>query len=506
MPVNLLLAGRPCLVVGAGKVALRKTRNLLEAGARVTVVSPAHGPEFDGLMAAGRIDLRERHVEDGDVDGMAVVFACTNDRAANRRVLEACRARKVLCGCVDGNWATSDFTTPATTRHGELTVAVSTGGQSCRRAKLVRNSLARHIESIETADLVVVGTDHRHLPLEQREPFHLDLARMRRTGFMLMQIWGVHEFLLLNTCNRVEVVAVASREAGTNGILRHALGFDRLDASQYYLKRGAEAWEHVAMVCAGMLSQTPGEKHIAAQIKEALAMATDEGWANGMMQQWMAAALHASKHIKNEVVPNIAVCEIEALALRCLQARQPDLKQKTLMVLGSGSIGCEVVRGARSKVARILWCYHSRRPGIPAGSPATIELCPLSTMQDRLPEADVIVSALDAPGQVLTTACEPHFKQDGAVLLIDLGVPRNTDPAIRTLPNVAALIDMDGLKHWFHSEQADLDGHFEDCRQIIQEHRESYQRLIDSFQGSNASAGSPQGRSSASPDEGRHAL
>jgi len=484
LPVQLQLAGRPCLVVGGGRVALRKTGHLIDAGARVRVVCPALGSDFAPLVDGGAVEHVARPFAPEDIGGMALVFACTNDRAVNRQVLEACRAEGVLCSCADGNWRDSDFTTPAITRHGELTLTVSTGGQSCRRAKLVKDSLARHIESVETAELIVVGTDHQHLPLEMREPLHLTGERLAKAGFMIMQLWGVHEFMLLNTCNRIELMAVVSRETATNGILRHVLGFDRLHADQYYVRRGQEAWAHSALVCAGMLSQTPGEYHVAAQEKEALAAALEKGWAGGMMQAWMDSALHTSKHIKNDVVPRIPVCEIEELALRCLQAQEPDLHQQTLMVIGTGSIGREVVRLAGARVGRVIWCYHVNRPVLPAGG--RIERCAFDAIRDRLAEVDAVITAVEAPGHVLQRADAPLFNPGKLVRLIDLGVPRNTDPALAGQPPVASLMDMDGLKHWFRNEQAGMDAHLAHCRQIINDHHEYYERLIKRFQGGNA--------------------
>ena len=70
------------LVAGAGKVALRKTRGLLEAGARVTVVAPEWAPEFDHLPLRR---VRRRFLA-RDLEGMALVFAATNDRKVNQRI------------------------------------------------------------------------------------------------------------------------------------------------------------------------------------------------------------------------------------------------------------------------------------------------------------------------------------------------------------------------------------------------------------------------------------
>jgi len=486
LPVNLLLSGRLCLVVGAGKVALRKTGNLLAAGARVRLVAPQRCEGFNPLIEDGSIEYLEREFEAGDVEQATLVFACTDDRSVNREVLEACRDRKILCSCVDGNWRSSDFTTPATMRHDNLTVTVSTGGQSCRQAKLVKNSLARHIESIESADLMVVGTDHRHMPLEEREPYHLSAEKLERTGSMIMQLWGVHEFMLLNTCNRIEIMAVVSREAGANGILRHALGFDTLNEQKYYLKRGEEAWGHAALVCSGMLSQTPGESHIAGQVKRALRYSVDQGWADGMLKEWISTALHASKHIKNEVVPNIPACEMEELALHYLAARDPDLKRKTLMVLGAGGMGRNIVCKAGPIVRKIIWCYHLQKPALPAEHKDKIELCTFNSIKERLCEADALISATDSPGYLLRESHAPFINQEEAICLLDLGVPRNIDPKLADLPMGVDLIDLDDLKHWHRNELVGMETYIDECRRIIRNEQGYYKKLINSFQGGNA--------------------
>ena len=481
MPVNLLLEGRPCLVVGGGKIAMRKTGHLLSAGADVRVVSPELCKEFP----VADVEHIARPFEVGDVDGMTVVFAATNDRYINRQVLEACREKDVLCSCVDGNWSKSDFTTPAIARHGNMTLTVSTGGQSCRQAKLVKDSLSKHLEMIGTAELVVVGTDHRHLSIDAREPFHLFGHKKARAGFMIMHLWGVHEFIILNTCNRVEVIAVVSQETSRNGILRHILGFDRLKEDQFYLKRGREAFEHLCMVTSGMLSQTPGESHVSAQLKLSLAEAQEEGWAGSVMQEWISCLLHVSKHIQTEVAPLFHKTEIEDLALKYMAAQWPDLSDRTVLMLGAGMIGQGFVRDAFPTLGKIIWCYHKNKPDVPRDW-KNVELCTFNSIKDRLGEADVIISATEAPGYVLHSGHEPFFDQEKSITLIDLGMPRNIDPALQGLSEELQLIDLDGLKHWHQSRTGGLDELFNKSRALIRDHLEQYERISNSFQSRNA--------------------
>ncbi len=485
IPINLFLADRPCLVVGGGKVALRKIVLLLDAGAEVAVVSPEVCDELGKLIEQGRVTHTVRRFEDHDVEGAMLVYAATNSRGANRHVLDCCRERNVLCCCVDGNWADSDFSTPAITRHNELTLSVSSGGNNCRQSKMVKNSLARHLRMIDSAYLVIVGTDHNHLTVEEREPFHLTGHRYERAGFMIMQLWGIHEFMVLNTCNRVEVIAVVSKETMENGILRHVLGFTNLKEGKYYLKSGKAAFEHLCLVTAGMLSQTPGENHITAQMKEALETAKGRGWAGNMIQEWISTALHVSKNIKNKVAPLLHSYEIEDLSLRYLEAQGLVHTNTTLMVLGAGMVGKGLVRDSLPKVGRIIWCYHVNQPELPADWSGNVTLCTFNDMKNYITTADVIVSAADAPGHLLHLGHEPFFNQERPVTVIDLGMPRNVDPELDDMSSDVTVVDLDGLKYWYRRELADMTEIMAQSRSIITENQNLYEKITNSFKGGN---------------------
>src|SRR5436305_12516106 len=126
-PVFLDLQDRPVLVVGAGKVALRKTKGLLDAGARVTVVAPESLPEFDHLP----LRLVRRRFRAGDLEGALLVFAATDDRRVNHRIRLAAQSRGVLANIADSA-ADCDFIVPARVQRGDVQIAISTGGKSPR--------------------------------------------------------------------------------------------------------------------------------------------------------------------------------------------------------------------------------------------------------------------------------------------------------------------------------------------------------------------------------------
>lgn len=135
-PVFLDLRGCKVLVVGAGKVALRKVKGLLEAGARVTVVSPAADPEF----AALDLEWKARCFDWDDVQDQVLVYTATNDRAVNRAVAEAARAKGVWVNVADAPEECS-FLVPSRLNRGDLQVAVSSSGRDPRVAVAVRKQI-----------------------------------------------------------------------------------------------------------------------------------------------------------------------------------------------------------------------------------------------------------------------------------------------------------------------------------------------------------------------------
>lgn len=124
------------LVVGGGKVALRKARGLVDAGARVTVVAPRAQPSFDALPVR-RLPRRFRV---SDLAGAALVFAATDARSVNLRIGEAARKRGILANIADSA-AECDFVVPARLERGGIQIAIATGGRKPRLSAELRKKL-----------------------------------------------------------------------------------------------------------------------------------------------------------------------------------------------------------------------------------------------------------------------------------------------------------------------------------------------------------------------------
>lgn len=139
-PLNLDISGKRCLVAGGGRVAWRKIRSLLGCNARVTVVSPQVVPEIQLLAKRGELVWLERPYEAGDLSGVILAFAATDNPEVQELVSREARDSGVLLNSAD-NPARCDFQVPAKVRRGELLLTVSTGGGSPALSKMVREQL-----------------------------------------------------------------------------------------------------------------------------------------------------------------------------------------------------------------------------------------------------------------------------------------------------------------------------------------------------------------------------
>lgn len=191
-PMFLKLAGKQCLVVGAGNVGDPKIGGLLETGARIRVVSPDASAAVREWAREGKIDLELRAFSPGDLDGTFLAIVATNSRTLNERVYQEAQRRGVLCNVVDVP-DLCDFFYPAVVRRGDLQIAISTAGQSPSLAQKIRQQLEKQFgpayatwvaELGETRRLILASALEKQRKLDllhslaSREAFESALAEM----------------------------------------------------------------------------------------------------------------------------------------------------------------------------------------------------------------------------------------------------------------------------------------------------------------------------------------
>ena len=170
-PMFVKLAGKPCVVIGAGKIGEQKISGLVETGARVRVISLDATPTVREWSQTGAIDLRLRAFRPEDLDGIFLAIVATAVRELNEQIYREAQTRNILCNVVDVP-DLCDFYYPAVVRRGDLQIAVSTAGQSPSLAQKIRQQLEKQFGS-GYAEWVAELGETRRLILAS----HLDPAR-----------------------------------------------------------------------------------------------------------------------------------------------------------------------------------------------------------------------------------------------------------------------------------------------------------------------------------------
>jgi|SRR5579862_8627705 len=140
LPIFVKLAGRPCLLVGGGEVALQKIPSLLAAEAHLRVIAPRIRPEIAAFGSQGRIEVVKREFSDSDLNSTFLVIAATDDPAVNAAVYRGAVERNILCNSVDDP-PHCDFYFGSIVSRGDLQIAISTAGESPALAQRLRREI-----------------------------------------------------------------------------------------------------------------------------------------------------------------------------------------------------------------------------------------------------------------------------------------------------------------------------------------------------------------------------
>jgi len=297
--------------------------------------------------------------------------------------------------------------------------------------------------------VVVVGLSHRTASLETRERFAFEGEALHEALEWLRER-GAEECAILSTCNRTEIYACTSHDDLLIQFLHEWEGLPQGALTPYlYVKRGEEAVEHLFRVAAGLDSQVLGESEILAQVKQAWEKAREADSTGVLLNSLFQRAVAVGKRVRAETALGRQAVSLGSLAVRAAIEHKPDIGNAVIIVIGTGTMGRRVVKELaeyRPKSLYILSHTFAYASALASDSGATP--LALGALQQVLPEADIIFTATTAPHPILDTTCLSPLqdnRQNRPLLVLDLGVPRNTDPAVRLLPFVK-LYDLEDLK------------------------------------------------------------
>jgi glutamyl-tRNA reductase len=304
--------------------------------------------------------------------------------------------------------------------------------------------------------LVMVGLNFRTAPLAIRERLSfnqesLPVALRHITGHPL-----VPEALLLSTCNRTELYAVVEEPDDWRALLcQLLLHTGRGDATEQelenavYCHAGEEAARHLFRVAAGLDSMVLGEVEIVHQLKQATRIAGEEGATGPVLRRLGDKALEASKLARTEVRYDECGLSVASLAVAACKETFPDLSQLTVMVLGAGetaqlTMHYLISKGVRNVLIANRTIERAQRLAEVTGGQALL----FQDFARRLGEADILICCTSSPHYILT----PHdlrpalaSRAGQPMLIVDLAVPRDVDPAVGEMAGLR-LLNLDDMQ------------------------------------------------------------
>ncbi len=150
-PIYIDIENRDVVIIGGGNVCARKAETMLKYGARVTVVAPHFTGDIEQWARDGKLAIKRKAYDHGDIEHANLVIASTDDQTVNEQIAHDCRARRIPVNVVDVT-PLCEFIVPAIVESGAIQIAVSTGGRSPALARTLKEDLQKMIGS-EYAEL-----------------------------------------------------------------------------------------------------------------------------------------------------------------------------------------------------------------------------------------------------------------------------------------------------------------------------------------------------------------
>src|ERR1017187_4297728 len=323
--------------------------------------------------------------------------------------------------------------------------------------------------------IFVAGLSYKTTPVEVREKLAVPRARLQCCGCRLKLRGGLDEVVLLSTCNRVEIYGVSPWIHGrVTQLFQELTGSDFDFTPHLYVKEGAEAAQHLFAVASGLDSMVIGETEITGQVKSAYEAAKAAGLTGKKMNQLFQAACSVVKKIRTETGVGRGATSVGSVAVELAEkVFDRDLSDKTGMILGAGKMGEACVkhlakRGTKTVLVSNRSFERAEKLAVEFGGRAVR----LEDSAAALAEADILVSSTGSPVLVLRgaeVAAILPLRRNRPLVLVDIAVPRDIDPAVAELPNVF-LYDIDDLQAVVRENTKNRESELALCHQIIAEH------------------------------------
>jgi glutamyl-tRNA reductase len=335
--------------------------------------------------------------------------------------------------------------------------------------------------------VVAVGINHRTVPLTKLEPLIIGPSDLAKALADLASRPHLDEVVVLSTCERTEVYALANRFHGAVADIREFLtkwsGQSPEDFSgSLYSYFDESAVSHLFRVSAGLDSACLGEPEVLGQVRQAWEVARNEETAGPVLGAVFRHALQAGKRARSETSISRGTTSLAHAAVEIATSVLGDLEGKQSLVLGLGEIGEMAARAfAKAQGPKpVMVSNRTHARALEVASSLDGVAVPWHRIPAVLGEADIVASCAGGGGLSITladveAACA---SRDGRpLLLVDLAVPRGVDPAVTELPG-ARLFDMDDIARFVSARVGKRQAEVPAVERLLSEEVERFSRSV----------------------------
>jgi glutamyl-tRNA reductase len=301
--------------------------------------------------------------------------------------------------------------------------------------------------------IVVIGLNHRTVPLDLLERTTVAPDALPKALHDLVTRPNISEAVLLSTCNRTEVYAVAERFHGAYQDIRDFLcqlaGMAPEDLQpHFYSQHDVAAVAHLFSVAAGLESAVVGESEILGQVRSAWLSAQAQGTARAALNLLFRHALEAGKRARTETGIGRSTASVSHAAVEMATERLGTLTGARVLVVGAGAMGEGIVTAlAGAGVGEVVVVNRSLERAEALAARVGGRAAPVASLPSALADAEVLLTSTGAGSVVIEAEVVERAKAGRPLLVVDVAVPRDVDPAVADVPGVT-LLDLDDLRDW----------------------------------------------------------
>lgn len=336
--------------------------------------------------------------------------------------------------------------------------------------------------------LTLVGLSHKTAPIEIREKLTFPAKCQGQALSALLASPAISEAVIVSTCNRTEVYAVAVDDSGSDAVIDFLCEFHDLDRHELirylYIVEGRAVVKHLFRVVASLDSMVLGEAQILHQVKEAYDCACEAGSTSRVAHKLFRQSFEVGKRVRTETAIGESAVSISYAAVELAKKVFDTLSGRTILIVGAGKMSELTAKHLVSQgVASVLVANRTFANAVELAERFEGTAVPYEELFDHMRVADIVISSTSAPNYVINKADVAGVMRNrrAPLFLIDIAVPRDIDPAVNDLAN-AFLYDIDSLNGVV---QSNLEERMREARRaevIIEEELGEFEAWLESME------------------------